>query len=158
VRLLALCVCVLSVLLAAPSPGQSLLRREKIVFGLGAAYLQDPVTGNLLTIQAPGTSIRLNSDGTWSASATLNTSVVEIIRPGYTAPDLRGFGRVVISGEFEPDDPAHPAAGGRWDLEHLNIDLRAALTDTSGGAWAYDAHIAARNANFTRFSSTLVPQ
>ena len=157
-RLLILCVCVLSVLLAAPSPGQSMLRREKGVVGLGAAYLQDPVTGNLLTIQAPGTSIRQNSDGTWSGSATLNTSVVEIIRPGHAAPDLRGFGRVVISGEFEPDDPAHPAAGGRWDLEHLNIDLRAQLTDTAGGAWVYDAHIAARDANFTRFTSSLEPQ
>jgi hypothetical protein len=157
VRLLVLCVTVLSVLLLGAAPGQT-TRREQGVFGLGAAFLQDPNTGNLLTIQAPGTSIRRNSDGTWSASANLTIAAVELLRPANPSPDLAGFGRVVISGEFEPDDPSNPAAGGRWDLEHLNIALRAELTDTGGGAWVYDAHIAARRANFTRFVSSLVPR
>ena len=124
------------------------------------ALLQDPVTGNLLTIQAPGDQemvIRHNSDGTWFAQAAQSMAAVELIRPGHQSPDLVGVGRVAITGEFEPNDPSNPAAGGVWDLESLTITVRAVLTGPGGQRWSYEARIAARDGEWTRFVSSLQP-
>src|SRR5947208_2403460 len=86
--------------------------------GVASALLQDPVTGNLLTVLTTDTTIRHNSDGTWAAHAT-SVAHIELLVAGGTA--LTGTGRVVINGEFEPDSETAPLAGGHWNLEQLNI-------------------------------------
>src|SRR5262245_61749363 len=153
VRLLA--SCVLSALPCGSAMAES--DHDQRLEGLGGAYLQDPVTGNFLTVEAEQTSIRQQNNGSWSAHGTTGSAYVQIGRPGQDPAELIGYGHVQVTGEFELGDESHPEFGGRWNLERLNIVLQAVLVDEDGQTWVYTAHIQARDGNFTRFDSSLEP-
>jgi hypothetical protein len=151
-RLIALCL--LSVLLSVPAVAQS---HDRSFEALGGAYLQDPVTGNLLTVEALDTSIRQSNSGSWAGHVNTGSAYVQIGRPGQDPAELIGYGQVQVNGEFDLGDESHPEFGGRWNLERLNITLQAVLVDEDGQTWVYTAHIQARDGNFTRFVSSLDP-
>src|SRR5882724_3046224 len=92
-------LCVLSALLSIPAMAQS--GHGQRVEGLGAAFLQDPVTGDFLTVEADQTSIQQSNHGSWSAHATTGSAYVQIMRPGEDPAELNGVARVQVTGEFE---------------------------------------------------------